>query len=56
MVLEVEWINNWLQQNLYAMPFGTLRIAEPLAIIKTKEYDHKKHLFIGSRNMPIILL
>ncbi|MGJ8733421.1 MAG: hypothetical protein ACSHW4_09755, partial [Cellulophaga sp.] len=27
--------NNYAQQNLYAMPFGTLRIAKPLATSKT---------------------
>ena len=30
---------NGAQQNLYAMPFGTLRIAKPLAVIK----EIKKH-------------
>ena len=32
---------NVLQQHLYAMPFGTLRIAKKLAIIKLKGINNE---------------
>ena len=51
---------NWLQQHLYAMPCGTLRIAKPLATMSEKPSEfrnltqqiEKLDLLYGHKKIP----